>query len=109
MKPAKSKKKQTFVPEIPYEDHRQTKEIIRMQLQRITMGIQIEVPIGEMHHMLIETEREVIKLNDPSITKAFQAFTHEILSNYPLKTTTSWDHLEHLGRILAYLDKKTIY
>lgn len=109
MKPSKSKKKSTFTPEIPYEDHRQTKEIIRMQLQRITMGIQLEIPSGDMHHMLVETKAEVVKLNDPNITRAFDEFTHEIMTHYPLKTTTSWDHLEHLGRILAYLDKKTIY
>jgi hypothetical protein len=95
--------------DLPLEDHRQTKEIIRMQMQRIALAIQLGSPLSEMHRMLQETKREIQKLKDPDLLKALENLQNEILGNWPIEMHTPWNHLEMIGRIFAFIDQKTVF
>lgn len=107
MKPIKKKTARPM--EIPFEDRHQTKEIVRLQMQRIALGIQLGSPLSEMHQILQETRKEIGKLGDSAMQNAFQKLQQEILGNWPIQTTTPWDHLETIGRLFAFIDQKTVY
>ncbi len=94
---------------IPTENHKLTKEIIRLDLQRITLGIQQGIAISQMHFLLIETKREIDKLQDKELAKAFDDLIATIHTYWPLDEKTPWDTLEKVGRIFAFIDRQTIY
>lgn len=98
-----------YYPDVPYENHKQTKEIIRMELQRIVLGIEQGSSLSEMHHLLMETQKLIDKMGDEGLSKAFKTLMNTIQGNWPLDGKTPWDIIEKVGRILAYLDQKTVF
>ncbi len=109
MKVPKSKTQKIVPFEIPFEDRKQTKEIVRLQMRRIALAIQQGSSLSDMSRLLQETKKEIIKLEDASLLKAFQKLMDEILGNWPIQIDTAWNHLESIGRIFAFIDQKTVY
>jgi len=98
-----------YYPDVPYEDHKQTKEIVRMEMHRIALGIQQGTPLVAMNQLLRETRKILDKLGNPELSHAFQDLSRLLHNGWPLNEQTPWDTIQTVGRILAFIDEKTMY
>lgn len=96
-------------PNIPYEDHHQTKEIIRMYMVQLSIALQNAMGIKELHHLLNEIEKTMDKLHDEDISSTFHQLRSLIEHNFPINQNTKWEVLQNIGSCFSYIDRKTIF
>ncbi len=96
-------------PDIPYEDHRQTKDIIRLLLQQLHLALGNGKEISSVHSILKEIKMESAKLDDLALVKAIGNMEYLINHNWPLSEQTSMEILQQLKSYFLFIDEKTIF
>lgn len=96
-------------PDIPYEDHRQTKDIIRMLLQQLHIALGEGKEISSVHGILKEIKHETAKLEDTALVRAIGNMEYLINHNWPLSERTSMEVLQELKGYFLFIDEKTLF
>jgi hypothetical protein len=96
-------------PDIPFEDLRKTKDIIRLLMHQLHLELAKGENLRDVHRILREIKHESGKLDDPLLVKAVHNMQYMIDHHWPLSIQTSVDVLEKLKSYFMFFDEKTIY
>ena len=95
--------------DIPYEDLRKTKDIVRLLMQDLNLLLREGTSLKEIHDIIKELKHEIRKFHDKILNDFIEKLGFLIDENWPLTEKTSMDILSQVKESFSYIDEKTLF
>ncbi len=96
-------------PDIPFEDLRQTKDILRLQIHSLALALKEGNSLSVIQHHFQDIFTQANKCNDPILTSSLKKLHDLITHNWPLTEQTPLKALETLKALFSLIDEKTLF